>query len=103
MSLLKYIDRINSIHRLIESEHTGTSEEFASRLGISRSLLMEHLQELRESFGAKILFCRRRQTFYYSQPFNLVISFSSKVMGGSRCSVVNKQDQLFVNNVKAFS
>jgi hypothetical protein len=89
MSLFKYIDRIKSIHHLIEKAGTGTSDEFAIRIGISRSLLMEHLRELRETFDAPIVYCRRRQTFYYKKPFRLSVSISSEmetIKGGIKIS-----------------
>lgn len=85
MSLFKYIDRVKSIHQLIEKENTGTSSEFAARLNISRSLLMEHLREMREAFNAPIDFCRKRQTFYYKSSFKfniLITSEMEKAKGG---------------------
>lgn len=73
MSLSKYIDRIKTIHSQIERENTGPSDVFASHVGISRSLLMEHLREMRETFGAKIDYCRKRRTFHYRMTFKLQI------------------------------
>jgi hypothetical protein len=85
MSLFKYIERIKAIHRYIERENTGTSTEFARQLGISRSLLMEHLREMRETFNAPIDFCRARHSFYYKKPFSLTIEITTgmgNVKGG---------------------
>lgn len=85
MSLFKYIDRIKAIHNLIEKEKTGTSDEFAKRLGISRSLLMEHLKEMRETFNAPIEFCRARHSFYYKTPFSIniqIVTGLNKIVGG---------------------
>jgi hypothetical protein len=76
MSLFKYIDRVKTIHKLIEAERTGTSDEFAARVHISRSLLMEHLRELREVYNAPINYCRKRQTFYYSSTFRFKVEIS---------------------------
>ena len=74
----KYIRRIELIHKLIEAEKTGISRDFAKKVGISRSLLMEHLRELRGDFNAPIEFCKKRQTFFYSKPFSIRIIISSK-------------------------
>ena len=85
MSLFKYIERAKAIHCLIEKENTGSSEEFARRVGISRSLLMEHLREMRETYNAPIDFCRARHSFYYKEPFSLTVHISAgmeKVKGG---------------------
>ncbi|HEY0740625.1 MAG TPA: hypothetical protein VGD40_04150 [Chryseosolibacter sp.] len=79
MSLFKYIDRVKTIHKLIEAERTGTSDEFAARVHISRSLLMEHLRELREVYNAPINYCRRRQTFYYSSAFRLRVDITAEI------------------------
>lgn len=87
MSLFKYIDRVKTIHKLIEAEKTGTSDEFAARVHISRSLLMEHLRELRDSFNAPITYCRRRKTFYYKSQFKFQIIVDTgmrAIKGGSR-------------------
>ncbi|MCA6366412.1 MAG: hypothetical protein IM631_21415 [Cytophagales bacterium] len=85
MSLFKYIERIKTIHHLIEKESTGSSIEFAKNVGISRSLLMEHIKEMRETFHAPIEFCRIRQSFYYKESFLLNIEITSgmsKLKGG---------------------
>jgi hypothetical protein len=73
MSLIKYVERIKTIHRLIQMQNTGMSTDFARKVGISRSLLMEHLRELREELQAPIVYCRYKKSFYYSKSFNLEI------------------------------
>jgi hypothetical protein len=85
MSLFKYIERAKAIHCLIEKENTGSSDEFARRVGISRSLLMEHLREMREIYNAPIDFCRVRHSFYYRKPFSINIQISAgldEIKGG---------------------
>jgi hypothetical protein len=79
MSLFKYIDCVKSIHSLIEAEKTGTSDEFAEQLRVSRSLLMEHLREIRETYHAPIDYCRKRKTFYYKTPFQLKIEITTEM------------------------
>lgn len=53
MSLFKTIERIKQIDSLIRRKATGDSGEFAEKLGISRSMLMLNMQELRD-LGVKI-------------------------------------------------
>jgi GTP-sensing pleiotropic transcriptional regulator CodY len=48
MSLLKSIERLQRIDYLIRKEATGTSDEFAEKVGICRSMLMENLREMKE-------------------------------------------------------
>lgn len=72
MSLLKYISRFKRIHELIKKESTGTPKEFASKLGISRSMLMIDLQEMKE-LGAEIDFCKIRRSYHYRIEFTVLI------------------------------
>ena len=73
MSLLKYLERAKRMDDLIRRKATGNVEEFASKLGISRSVLMEHLRDLRD-LGAPIRFCDIRCSYYYEGEFNFIIS-----------------------------
>lgn len=83
MSLLKFITRIQRIDSLIRKECTGPSDEFASKVGISRSMLMDNLREMRE-LGAQIEYCPRRKSYFYEGSFELVIGNPSKkkLVGG---------------------
>jgi hypothetical protein len=85
MSLLKSIDRLKRIDAMIRRQATGTSDEFARRLGISRSMLMENLREMKE-LGAVICFCPHRRSYFYANEFGLLIGKVSKnrIRGGSR-------------------
>jgi len=85
MSFFKYLTRVETMHQMIQVEKTGPSQEFARRIGVSRSVLMDHIREMREELKAPIDYCRRRETFYYTKPFtfNIVISENlEKVKGG---------------------
>jgi biotin operon repressor len=84
MSLLKSIDRLKRIDTMIRQQATGTSDEFARKLGISRSMLMENLREMKD-LGASICFCPHRRTYFYTTEFGLLIGNISKdkVKGGS--------------------
>lgn len=66
---------------LIKKEATGTSKEFAKKLGISRSMLMENLNEMKE-LGAEIAFCSFRRSYYYTNRFSVVIGRPERVIGG---------------------
>jgi biotin operon repressor len=77
MSLLKFVYRLRRIDDLIKRENTGASDEFAEKVGISRSMLMENLREMRE-LGAKIEYCQRRNSYRYLSDFELIIGHSAK-------------------------
>lgn len=73
--------------RLVKEQRTGTPEEFATKLGISRTRLYEMIEELR-SRGAPIVYSKSRETFFYEYTFDISLSFSKKPL--SRKELVEK-------------
>jgi biotin operon repressor len=65
MCLIKYIERLQRIDKLIVMKATGTPEEFAEKLGIKRSTLFQSLQEMRD-MGVDIRYSWNRQSYYYA-------------------------------------
>lgn len=55
---------------LIRRKATGNADEFASKLGICRSVLMENLTDLRE-LGAPIVFDESQCSYRYDGEFTL--------------------------------
>src|SRR5258708_39986835 len=72
MSLLKYIERLKRMDDLIRRKATGTPEEFAERLGVRKTILMEELRELKE-LGAEVCYNRIIQSYHYENDFVLKI------------------------------
>jgi len=65
----KFAEQQNLLERidlLIRLQSTGTGEEFAGKLGISRATLFRKMEYLREK-GASIEYCRCRRTYYYDE------------------------------------
>lgn len=84
MSLLKYIERLRRIDDLVSRKATGSATEFAARLGISRSQLLQDIKELRE-LGAQIDYCTIQRSYFYKDGQGLILSFTkegSKIKGG---------------------
>lgn len=86
MSLLKYIERMKRMDRLINMKATGTPDEFSEKMGVCKSVLMENLAELR-AMGAEITYDRERQSYTYTNEARLVISYdrnneSNNIRGG---------------------
>ncbi|MBF8964381.1 HTH domain-containing protein [Pontibacter sp. FD36] len=79
MNFRKYIERIKYLDELIRKERTGTPEELASRLGVSRAQLYNIIDELKTE-GLAINYTRKRNTFYYTSNQKLEIAFSLKVV-----------------------
>lgn len=73
MKHLKYLRRYQKMQKLILNERTGSAEEFAFRLGLSRRMLFEYLDDMRD-MGMDIRYSRRRRTYYTrSDGFDLMI------------------------------
>ena len=65
MSIIKYIERLRRMDKLISMKATGSPETFADKLGIKRSTLFQSLQEMRE-MGVDIKYSCCRQSYYYA-------------------------------------
>ncbi len=72
MSLYKFTSRLERMDQLISRAATGTPAEFAAKLNLKRSVLMDNLKEIKE-MGAPIAYCKYRRTYYYTRPCRCII------------------------------
>ena len=79
MNFEKLAERINKAHKLILEEKTGTPEEFAEKLKISRSHLYNLTNKLKE-YDAPIKYSKKINSFYCSKPFDLELKNSLKII-----------------------
>lgn len=79
MNFIKQINRIKKTHLLIQQEQTGTPNDFARRLNISRSHLYNILEFLRD-FGANIKYSKKSESFFYTSHFDLELHYSLKII-----------------------
>ena len=70
MELINEIHRLNTLHQLIKMCKTGSPDELAQRLHVSKRHLYNVLDDLR-ALGAKIDYSRSDYTFYYTNSFEL--------------------------------
>ena len=75
MKVFEYLERISMMHKLVSRQKTGTPEEFARQLGVSRSSLYELIDELR-SRGAPIVYSKSAKTFLYRDPYDISVTCS---------------------------
>jgi predicted DNA-binding transcriptional regulator YafY len=94
MKLFEYLDRINLMHRLVQRRRTGTPNELAVQIGVSRTSLYELIDELR-SRGAPILYSKSLRTFYYSEPFDVTITCSFKPLTSEENSEIYGGNNIF--------
>ena len=64
MSYIEFAKRIKCLIRLIEGGNTGTAEELATRLGVSRRTIFSYIAHI-EDDGYVVAYCRQRKTFYF--------------------------------------
>ena len=72
MYVIEDLKRIHKIHKLIFSQQTGSPDEFASTLCVSRRELYYMLQELK-NMGAEISYSRTKHTFCYTNKFEMML------------------------------
>jgi biotin operon repressor len=63
---------------LIAMKATGSPEEFACKMSLSRSMLFETLQEMKE-MGVDIRYSNSRETYYYADFRRIVIKVAKTI------------------------
>lgn len=77
MKIFDYFDKLILFDRLVSEGKTGTPQQFATRLGISRTTLYEVIAEL-QSRNIEISYSRNRNTFFYKGDMAIEIRFMIK-------------------------
>lgn len=90
MGLSIYLKRVNRLHLLIKRKSTGSPEEFAQKMNLSRSALLKNLSELRQ-LGFPIEYDRTRNSYHYNLEkideytnFELSPVILKKILGGRK-------------------
>lgn len=68
MYLVNHQQNLNRLCKLIESEFTGTPEQFAIILRVPDRTLKRYIDHLKIQ-GANIRYSRSQQTYYFVTPF----------------------------------
>ncbi len=71
------IETIQKIIELIEVEKTGPPTQFATELKISERMLYNYLDILKTEFTAPILFCKTRQSYYFTEKGKLDLTWQN--------------------------
>lgn len=74
MYFIEELKRIQKIHQLISCQCTGSPDELAASICVSRRDLYYILHGLKK-LGAKISYSRTKKTFRYTNYFNLSMEF----------------------------
>lgn len=77
MSIIKYLDRIKVMDDYIHRRATGSPDEFANKIGISRIALLKYIRLLKE-MNAPIKYDPLSITYYYLFPCQLKMGYEFK-------------------------
>jgi len=70
MSFREQLETIKRIDDLINRKGTGSPDQLAERLQISRASVFRYINDLK-SFGAPIKYCKYRNSYIYKENFLL--------------------------------
>ena len=79
MNFIKQIERIKKMHQLIGAEKTGTPDNFARKMSLSRSQLYNIIDVIKD-LEAPIKYCKKRESFFYETSFDLELNYSLKTI-----------------------
>ncbi len=88
MKAVEQLERLKRMNKLIKAENTGTPNEFAQRLGISRRQLYSYI-ELIKDMGVLTAYSKANRTFYYCDEYELEISCTLKKISREIAKKVN--------------
>ena len=72
MKLLDQLERLQRLHQLVNKKATGTPQQLANRLNLSKRRIYQLIQLLKE-LDAPIYFDRNRNSYCYEYEFNFSI------------------------------
>ncbi len=76
MNLIQKIERIERLDKHLKCRMTGSPDELARKLNISKRQLFRTIEELKD-YGAPIAYSRSLKTFYYKEEgFEIKTNFS---------------------------
>ena len=97
MKALEQLERLQRINDLIKAEKTGTPEEFANSLHISRRQLYEYINFIKD-FGVEVSYSKQLRTFYFSNGHEINVNCGIKVVSKQVAKTIN--GGFFDNNMQ---
>lgn len=81
--------KLQHLHECIKKECTGTPCSLGVRMGVSKRAFFYMVDDLRE-MGADINYCRKRQTYYYNNDFELHIEYKVSVTVNGKLQIIDE-------------
>ena len=85
MRILDYMERLQTLTRLLKKEHTGSAAKIAKEMGVHRNTIINYFLELR-AMGAEIEYDNERNTYYFKKSFDIQLKI--KISEGQHKKVV---------------
>ena len=79
MKEFKIIARLEKINKCLKEEKTGTAKAFASKIGVSRSMLFYYLEYLK-SYDIQIKYDRKKNSFVFEGDIEIEIKQPIRVL-----------------------
>ena len=78
MSFFANIEKLKKIDRLIRLRATGTPNELAAKINVSRATLFRIIVHYKEEFNAPVYFDKSINSYRYEYPGKLIITFEEE-------------------------
>lgn len=88
MEFIKQIERLQLLNKLVREKRTGSPEELAERLGVSRAKLYLILEELRDR-NVCVKFNKRINSFEYEACKGINLEFSFRILRQDEEKMIN--------------
>ena len=98
MRILDYMERLQTLTRLLKKEHTGSAAKIAKEMGVHRNTIINYFLELR-AMGAEIEYDNERNTYYFKKSFGHVLDESGHTVKIFLCLF---QFQIIPSNLQSF-
>lgn len=94
MKIIEQLERLKTIHHLIEIQKTGSPNEFADKIHVSKRQLFNILDDLK-LLGAPIEYSTLRKSYIYSEYCEIQLLFQIKTL--------DKEEMTNISGGRAFS
>ena len=97
MKNIKNLERLQQVHQRIMQENTGSPNELARHLNISKRLIFILIEQLKD-INAPVCYSRSRKTYYYHDDFELKISISITALSNNESTELFGGSYFFKKN-----
>ncbi len=87
MKNLKTLERLQQLHLRIKNENTGAPKQLAAFMQISQRSVYILINKLRD-YNADIKYSRNKETYYYTNAFDLQVAISVTVLNGDEVTKI---------------